>query len=106
MSFFQIPLSEGDSEEGDFQKFFSNNMNLLDCKLKVPKKRNWKGHPSYLEGILNFENLTDDYPRSFESLLSIPCGLIKCWGRLSKKNSLTPAIIFFGTYTTMVKTPA
>ena len=85
MSFFQIPLSEGDSEEGDFQKFFSNNMNLLDCKLKVPKKRNWKGHPSYLEGILNFENLTDDYPRSFESLLSIPLWFNKMQGTTFQK---------------------
>ena len=47
-------------------------MNILDCKIKVPRKINWKGHPFYFEILKSFEKIISSLPNSLENILSIP----------------------------------
>ena len=47
-------------------------MNILDCKLKIPRKTLWQGHGFYYEVLKGFEKLLDSLPRSVEQLLSMP----------------------------------
>ena len=53
-------------------KYFNKSMNILDCKLKIPRKTLWQGHGFYYEVLKGFEKLLDSLPRSVEQLLSMP----------------------------------
>ena len=72
MQYFQIPVNPTNSEEFYIFDFFDNKINILDCKFKMPKISQWKGHPFYLDLLLSYETLLNEYPQSIESLLSVP----------------------------------
>ena len=47
-------------------------MNILNCKINVPRKNSWKGHPFYFELVKSFEKIISQLPKSYENLISIP----------------------------------
>ena len=69
---FKIPISNNNADLLYFNEFFSNTLNILDCKLKIPRKINWVGHPFYFEVLKTFEHLTSEIPTSIDNILSMP----------------------------------
>ena len=67
---FKIPNANENQEY--FNDFFSNTLNLLDCKIKIPRQINWRGHPFYYDALKTFEMVTREIPTCLESILSIP----------------------------------
>ena len=63
-----------------FHDLFSNQLNILDCKFKVPRKALWKGHPFYYEIIQSYGKCLEDYPTSLENILSVPLWYNKVLG--------------------------
>ena len=53
-------------------KFFSESMNILDCKIKIPRKGLWKGHSFYYDILKSFDKLLECTPRTAEQLFSMP----------------------------------
>ena len=47
-------------------------MSIIDCKLKIPRQNNWKGHPFYYEILKTVEKISNVIPTSIENILSIP----------------------------------
>ena len=72
LTFFGIIPLEGREKRQSLFDFFSQDLNILDCKFKLPKISKWKGHPSYLFSLKMLGKMIDELPKSFESLLSIP----------------------------------
>ena len=70
--FFQIPINHINDNQEYFQDFFSHKLNILDCKIKLPRQLNWRGHPSYYDILKTYENVIREIPQSTENLLSIP----------------------------------
>ena len=69
---FKIPTHCINEDQDYFCNLFRNKINILDCKIKVPRKISWKGHPFYFEILKAFEKIISSLPNSLESLLSIP----------------------------------
>ena len=69
---FGIPLSYENENQHYFHDYFSNKLNILDCKFKLPRQANWRGHPSYYEVLKIYETVTKQIPRNTENILSIP----------------------------------
>ena len=55
-----------------FHNFFKNQLNILHCKFKVPRRNAWNGHPFYYEILKSFDKLISQLPISAENILSIP----------------------------------
>ena len=51
---------------------FSNILEIIDCKFKLPREINWKGHPFYYDLLKTLEFLNQNYPTKTENILSIP----------------------------------
>ena len=62
------------SEEQDsyLNKYFCENMSILDCKIKVPRRGLWKGHSFYYDIMKSYEKLLENVPRSVEQIFSMP----------------------------------
>ena len=69
---FKIPNSNENDTLQYFTDFFSNTLNILDCKFKLPRQINWRGHPIYYELLKMLQNLCQKSPADVENLLSIP----------------------------------
>ena len=70
---FKIPTSEnGDNHHDYFHDFFSNKLNILDCRYKLPRKINYKGHPFYYSVLKTMEKLSENVCKQHENILSIP----------------------------------
>ena len=67
---FNIPASP--DEQPYFYEFFKNRINLLNCKIKVPRAGNYKGHPFYYKILKTTEFLFDQNCKSTENYLSTP----------------------------------
>ena len=67
---FKIPTSA--AREPYFYNFFENILNLLDCKIKVPRLRYFKGHPFYYKILKTAEVLFQKDCAKIENFLSIP----------------------------------
>ena len=52
--------------------FFDSQLNILDCKFKLPNRSQWKGHPFYLDILVTYNKLIEHNPKRFESVMSIP----------------------------------
>ena len=50
----------------------SKLVNIIDCKLKIPRQNNWKGHQFYYEILKTVEKISNVIPTSIEHILSIP----------------------------------
>ena len=72
MQLFKIPTEYGNDDLNYFHNFFSNELSILDCKMKVPMKASWKGHPFYFEILQSYEKCLEQMPKSLENMLSIP----------------------------------
>ena len=55
-----------------FHNFFSGEMNILDCKFKVPRKNSWNGHPYYFELLKSLEKVAFSLPTTLVNICSIP----------------------------------
>ena len=73
---FKIPNSNENEAVQYFSDFFSNTLNILNCKFKLPRQINWRGHPIYYELLKMFQNLCQQMPAEDENLLSIPIFLL------------------------------
>ena len=71
-SLFKIPNTNENEANIYFSNYFSNYMNVLDCKFKMPRQINWKGHPFYYDLLKNLEFINQKYPSKTENILSIP----------------------------------
>ena len=71
-STFNIPFIVNNVNQAYFKNFFSNLVSIIDCKLKIPRQKNWKGHPFYYEILKTFEKISCETPTSIEDILSIP----------------------------------
>ena len=69
---FQIPTNVYGQEQNYFQDYFSNKLNILDCRIKMPRKVQWKGHPFYYEILKTFEKISENICKNAENILSIP----------------------------------
>ena len=69
---FNIPIESNDLESQYITSFLDNQLNILNCRFKLPKKSKWKGHPFYYEALVNYELLLENFPKSYESIMSIP----------------------------------
>ena len=67
---FKIPTSA--EREPYFFNFFENVLNLLDCKIKLPRSRYYKGHPFYYKILKTSEALFEKDCAKMENFLSIP----------------------------------
>ena len=71
-TFFHIPISNETENQKYFYDFFSNKLNLLDCKINIPRKINWRGHPFYYDALKTYEIVIRQIPKDLENILSIP----------------------------------
>ena len=69
---FNIPIINNNENQEYFNFFFSKLVNIIDCKLKIPRQNNWKGHPFYYEILKTVEKISNVIPTSIENILSIP----------------------------------
>lgn len=73
MQLFQIPTEYDNNDDQEyFHEFFSKQLHILDCKLKIPRRALWKGHPYYFDVLQSYVKCSEDCPRSLESILSMP----------------------------------
>ena len=72
MKLFNIPTECNNDDQQYFYDFFCNQLNILDCKIKVPRKALWKGHPFYYEILQSYGKCLEDFPKSIECILSVP----------------------------------
>ena len=68
-SLFKIPNNFINESQQYFYNFFKSNLNILDCKVTVPRKNNWKGHPFYYEILKSLEKITSHLPQELENIL-------------------------------------
>ena len=80
MNLFHIPTKCESGLEEYWQQFFATQLNVLDCKFKLPRKNKWKGHPYYFELLSTMEKLQEEYPSDIEALMSIPIWYNKMLG--------------------------
>ena len=59
-------------EPNYIQNYFSKQINILDCKVKVPRKGKWNGHPFYYEVLKTYEKISENICKSVENIVSIP----------------------------------
>ena len=69
---FKIPFQHLNEKQIYFSNFFQNELNILNCKINVPRKNSWKGHPFYFELLKSFEKIISQVPQSYENLISVP----------------------------------
>ena len=69
---FKIPINNENENQVYFKNFFANELNIFDCKLKIPRQATWRGHPFYYQMLKTFEAVTRSIPHSLENTLSIP----------------------------------
>ena len=69
---FNIPTDGNNPESRYVAAFFDRQLNILNCKFRLPKKSKWKGHPFYYDALVNYERLLELHPSSYETIMSIP----------------------------------
>ena len=69
---FKIPNSYQNENQKYLYNFFQNNLNILDCKINMPRNTNWKGHPFYFEIFKSFHKIIAELPLSVENIISMP----------------------------------
>ena len=67
---FKIPTLP--EREPYFYNFFQNTLNILDCKIKIPRICNYKGHPFYYRLLKTSETLFQNSCLNMEDLISVP----------------------------------
>ena len=67
---FKIPTAG--QEENHFRSYFDNNLNIIDCRFKVPSKAQYSGHPFYYPILKTIEKLTEQSCEGAENILSYP----------------------------------
>ena len=72
LKLFQIPTECNSEDQIYFHEFFTKRVNILDCKIKVPRKLLWDGHPYYYPILKSFEKCLEQLPKSLENILSMP----------------------------------
>ena len=72
MKLFNIPTECNNDDQQYFYDFFCNQLNILDCKIQVPRKALWKGHPFYYEILQSYGKCLEDFPKSKHYILSVP----------------------------------
>ena len=75
---FKIPTLYVNENERYFGHFFSNILNILDCKFKTPREIHWKGHPFYFNLLKTLKFISQIYPKNVEHLLSMPLWFNSC----------------------------
>jgi hypothetical protein len=55
-----------------YQDFFTNKINILDCKVKIPRKIQYRGHPFYYPILKTLENISENICIKIENILSTP----------------------------------
>ena len=56
-----------------FRDFCKNKLNIItQCFFKPPRRKNWNGHPFYLQSLETLISLTREMPKSIHELLSTP----------------------------------
>ena len=69
---FNIPPSSNNENQQYFHDLFSTQINILDCKIKLPRRNAWIGHPFYFEILKSFHKIISQLPISAINILSIP----------------------------------
>ena len=69
---FKIPTSTNNEQQMYFQEYFSIKLNILDCKIKIPRKLQYKGHPFYYPILKKFESTSENICIKTENILSTP----------------------------------
>ena len=72
MQLFKIPVQGNDDDQKYFYDFFTSQLSILDCKIKVPRKAHWRGHPFYYNLLQSYGKQIDYFPKTVENVLSIP----------------------------------
>ena len=72
LQLFNIPVTQTNDDQRYFYEFFCKRLNVLDCKIRVPRKASWKGHPFYYDILKSYESCIEQLPKSLENCLSIP----------------------------------
>ena len=72
MQLFNIPVEYENDNQKYFHDFFTNHLSVLDCKIKIPRKTRWRGHPFYYEVLKSYDKIVDYWPKNVENILSIP----------------------------------
>ena len=67
---FKIPTSA--EREPHFYNFFQKNLNILDCKIKLPRMGQYKGHQFYYKILKTSVTLFENNCTHLDNLLSIP----------------------------------
>ena len=71
LDMFTISLASADQRY--CLNIFSNSINILDCRFKLPKKSHWEGHPYYWELLFSLERmLVENESYCLGPLLSTP----------------------------------
>ena len=69
---FNIPSTDENEVLQYYNYFFANKLNILDCKFKLPRQINWRGHTNYYELLKLLQSLCKEVPTKVENMLSIP----------------------------------
>ena len=67
---FKIPTSA--EREPYFYNFFQKTLHILDCKIKLPRMGQYKGHQFYYKILKTAESLFENNCTLLENILSIP----------------------------------
>ena len=67
---FNIPTTP--LEHPYFWDFFTNNLHILNCLVKIPRKAKFKGHPFYYKVLKTFEQISENNRLKIENIISIP----------------------------------
>jgi hypothetical protein len=68
---FKIPTCVNEPNQVYFQDYFTNKMNILDCKAKVPRKIQFRGHPFYYPILKTLEKISEKTCIKIENILAI-----------------------------------
>ena len=68
--FFNIPTTP--DEHPYYWDFFKNNLHILNCLVKIPRKNKFKGHPFYYTALKTFEKISESNRLKIENIISIP----------------------------------
>ena len=72
MQLFKIPIEYNNDDQKYFHDFFTKQLSILDCKIRVPRKTRWRGHPFYYEVLKLYGKTVEYWPKSVENILSVP----------------------------------
>ena len=67
---FKIPTSA--EREPYFYNFFQDSLNILDCRFKLPRIGQYKGHQFYYKILKTYESLSENNCTHLENIVSVP----------------------------------